>query len=255
MTTETDRPGNDEAPGPSAGLTRTSNWAAPVGRLEVGTVPTAALNLNVAGRRLAGPVQGFGQLWQKTYRIALSSGDVTPEQIIRTWKGHFAEFWPKGNRFYGPLTSLEPGEVAVLNLAMPGKMTLSTGVLVIYADDESFAFMTPEGHQFAAWITFSAYLDDPAPVIQVQSLMRASDPLYELSMPIVGHRMEDRFWVATLQALAARFGDADARVDMQRVCVDRRRQWRYARNIRQNAAIRTTIYRLTHPGAWFRHTP
>ena len=132
---------------------------------------------------------------------------MTPEAIIRTWKDHFGEFWPKGNRFYGPLTSLEPGEVAVLNLAMPGKMTLSTGVLVIYADDESFAFMTPEGHQFAAWITFSSYRDDPAPVIQVQALMRASDPLYELSMPIVGHRMEDRFWVATLQALAARFGD------------------------------------------------
>ena len=255
MTTETDQPGSDPAAATPADSTKASNWAAPVSRLEVGAVPTAALNLNVAGRRLAGPVQGFGQLWPKTYRVALSDADVTPEAIIRTWKDHFGEFWPKGNRFYGPLTSLEPGEVAVLNLAMPGKMTLSTGVLVIYADDESFAFMTPEGHQFAAWITFSSYRDDPAPVIQVQALMRASDPLYELSMPIVGHRMEDRFWVATLQALAARFGDRDATVEMQRVCVDRRRQWHYAGNIRQNAAIRTTLYKMTHPRTWFsRHT-
>ena len=251
MTTETGRPsGTPPEPSPSP-PPKASNWATPVARLEVGTIPTNALNLNVTGRRLAGPVQGFGQLWQKTYRVALSDADVTPETIIRTWKDHFGEFWPKGNRFYGPLTSLEPGEVAVLNLAMPGKMTLSTGVLVIYADDESFAFMTPEGHQFAAWITFSSYRDDPAAVIQVQALMRASDPLYELSMPIIGHRMEDRFWVATLQALAARFGDRDATVDMQRVCVDRRRQWRYAGNIRQNAAIRTTLYRITHPQAWF----
>ena len=255
MTTETGRPsGTPPEPTPSP-PPKASNWATPVARLEVGTIPTNALNLNVTGRRLAGPVQGFGQLWQKTYRVALSDADVTPEAIIRTWKDHFGEFWPKGNRFYGPLTSLEPGEVAVLNLAMPGKMTLSTGVLVIYADDESFAFMTPEGHQFAAWITFSSYRDDPAPVIQVQALMRASDPLYELSMPIVGHRMEDRFWVATLQALAARFGDRDATVDMQRVCVDRRRQWHYAGNIRQNAAIRTTLYKMTHPRTWFsRHT-
>ena len=251
MRTETDHPGSDLAEAPSGDPTRVSNWAAPVARLEVGTLPTSALNLNVAGRRLAGPVQGFGRLWQKTYRVALTDADVTPEAIIRTWKEHFGEFWPKGNRFYGPLTSLEPGEVAVLNLAMPGKMTLSTGVLVIYADDESFAFMTPEGHQFAAWITFSSYRDDPAPVIQVQALMRASDPLYELSMPIVGHRMEDQFWIATLRSLAARFGDNDAKVELQRVCVDRRRQWRYARNIRQNAAIRTTVYRVSHPRSWF----
>jgi hypothetical protein len=29
-------------------------------------------------------------------------------------------------------------------------------VLVIYADAESFTFMTPEGHALSAWITFSA---------------------------------------------------------------------------------------------------
>ena len=30
---------------------------------------------------------------------------------------------------------------------------MSTGVMVIYVDDESFTFMTPEGHAFSAWIT------------------------------------------------------------------------------------------------------
>ena len=28
--------------------------------------------------------------------------------------------------------------------------------MVIYADDESFSFMTPQGHMFAGMITFSA---------------------------------------------------------------------------------------------------
>jgi hypothetical protein len=166
---------------------------------------------------------------------------------------HFGDFWPKGNHFYGPLTSLQPGEVALLDLALPGKMTLSTGVLVIFADDESFAFMTPEGHQFASFITFSSFADDAVPVVQIQALLRASDPLYELSMPIVAQRTEDRFWNDTLQALAAHFGVTGTTVEMQRVCVDRRRQWRYAGNIRQNAAIRTTLHRLTHPKAWFHH--
>jgi len=257
MTTPTDGSNGDPTEStttaPPAAAPPASNWAAPVARLEVGAVPADALNFNVAGRRLAGPVQGFGQLWQKTYRVRLAGAEVTPQAVIRTWKEHFGEFWPKGNHFYGPLTSLAPGEVAVLNLALPGKMTLSTGVLVVYADDESFAFMTPEGHQFASLITFSSYAEDAGPVVQIQALLRASDPLYELSMPLVAHRTEDRFWNDTLQALAARFGVTEATVEMQRVCVDRRRQWRYAGNIRQNAAIRTALYTMTHPRAWFRH--
>ena len=253
MTIETGQPAGKSTEADPADAPKASNWAAPVGRLEVGTAPKDALNLNVAGRRLAGPVQGFGRLWQKTYRVRLTGADVTPQAVIRTWKDHFGDFWPAGNHFYGPLTSLEPGEVALLDLALPGKMTLSTGVLVIFADDVSFAFMTPEGHQFASFITFSCYADGAVPVVQIQALLRASDPLYELSMPIVAQRTEDRFWNETLKALAARFGVADSTVEMQRVCVDRRRQWRYAGNIRQNAAIRTTLHRLTHPWMLFRH--
>ena len=55
-----------------------------------------------------------------------------------------------------PLTGLAPGEVARIDMDMPGRVTLSTGVLVLYADDESFTLMTPQGHMFAGWITFSA---------------------------------------------------------------------------------------------------
>ena len=41
-------------------------------------------------------------------------------------------------------------------MTLPGKMKLSTGVMVLYADEESFTLMTPQGHMFAGWITFSA---------------------------------------------------------------------------------------------------
>ena len=41
-------------------------------------------------------------------------------------------------------------------MTLPGRMKLSTGVMVLYADDESFTLMTPQGHMFAGWITFSA---------------------------------------------------------------------------------------------------
>src|ERR1019366_7665602 len=172
---------------------------------------------------------------------------------IRIWKEHFGDFWTEGNHFYAPLTRLQPGEVVLLSLALPGKMTLSTGMLVIYADDESFAFMTPEGNPFASVITFSSYANAAVSVVQIQALLRASDPLYELSMPIMAQRSEDRFWNDTLQALAAHFGVTETTVEMQRGCVDRRRQWRYAGNIRHNAAIRTAFYKVSHPRTWFVH--
>ena len=35
-------------------------------------MPEGAANVNVQGRREVGALQGFGQLWQKTYRVRLS---------------------------------------------------------------------------------------------------------------------------------------------------------------------------------------
>ena len=242
--------------GPTAASARTrvaGGWSRPVDRLAVGSVPATALNLNVDGRRLVGPVQGFGQLWQKRYRVRLDGADVTPQQVVATWKAEFASFWPQGNRFYGPITSLEAGEVALLNLAMPGRQTLSTGVMVIYADDESFTFMTPEGHMFAAWITFSAAAEREATVVAIEVLLRANDPLYELSMGLGGHRVENAFWLATLRNLAARFG-VEGDPTFEQTCVDRRRQWRNARNIRYNAAVRSGVHTVTHPWLMFRRS-
>lgn len=229
-----------------------ANWSKPVDRLTVGAVPTRAINLNVAGRRLVGPVQGFGRLWQKRYRIRLVGAGTEPRDVIAAWKREFGSFWPRGNRFYGPITGIAPGEVALLNLAVPGHQTLSTGVMVIYADEESFTFMTPEGHMFAAWITFSAFRDGPTPVVQIEVLLRANDPIYEVSMGLFGHRQENAFWMATLHNLAGRFG-VDAEATLEQTLVDRNRQWRNAGNIRHNAAIRSAAWTATHPRHWLRH--
>ncbi len=209
--------------------------------------PADALNLNAAGRRVTGPVQGFGQLWQKTYWTALPGADISPTGLIALWKAEYASFWPRGSRFYGSLAGIKPGESALLNLGFGNATLLSTGILVMYADDESFTFMTPEGHGFAGWITFSAAEEDGVTVARITALIRASDPLYELGMPLAMHRMEDLTWERVLRALAARVGVPAASVHRTRVCVDRRRQWRRWSNIRQNSALRTLAYRAAHP--------
>lgn len=228
---------------------RQGQWAKPVGRLEVTGVPSSAMNLNVQGRQITSPLQGFGQMWQKTYRIKLiaprdprtgNAAKIT--DIVREWKANFPKFWPRGATFYGPLTEIQPGEVAVLNLKGPGGMPLSTGVIVIYADDEQFSFMTPEGHMFAGMITFSAYQEEEDMYAQVQALIRANDPIYEMSFRLgFGHKAEDEFWKATLQNLTQYFG-ASGIYEQRAVVVDPKVQWGQAGNIWQNAAIRTGIY-------------
>ena len=226
-----------------------ASWARKVDRLEVD--PRAGVRgTNVAGRRLTGPIQGFGKMWQKSYRMKAGT-EIAPEQAIATWREHFPEFWPKGNRFAGALTGINPGDVALLDLAIGGGVKLSTGVFVLYADAESFTLMTPQGHMFAGWITFSAEREGPQDggetVVQALVLMRANDPLYEIAMTFGGHAKEDKFWAATLTALGERLGLPNPAVDTKTTCVDTKRQWRHANNVWHNSMIRSVLQTIAAP--------
>ncbi len=225
-------------------------WAQQTAIFKVSRLPTGALDLNVAGRQGLGPLQGFGQMWQKVFRVRLKGVEVSPTEVVKTWKENFPKFWPKGNRFYTPLTGITPGEVAILQIA-PGGMPLSTGVMVLYADDESFTLMTPQGHVFAGWITFSAYEEDGCVVAQASMLIRANDPLYELAMRFGGHKAENTFWEHTLTSLAL-YHHVEAEVETNVTCLDNRVQWSQAKNIWQNAGLRTMLYTLTAPLRWLR---
>ena len=221
--------------------TSASGWAKPVDKLTMGATPAGAINLNVTGKQVTGPLKGFGQLWQKTYSVQLAGSDITPEALIKIWKAEFPNFWPDGNRFYGTVGQIEPGDVALLNISGPGGATISTGILVIFADAESFSFMTPQGHIFAGMITFSAHDEEGVTVAQIQALVRASDPLFELGCRVgIAHKGEDSFWHGTLRALAARFG-VNGTVQQRTTLVDPRMQWSEAGNVWHNAAIRTTV--------------
>jgi hypothetical protein len=222
------------------------NWAKPVSTLTVTDERDGAPNL-VEGKRLLSPVQGFGKMWQKTYTVRLDGATATPAEVISRWRENFPAFWPEGNDFYPPLTGLEPGEVGLIKAAGPGGMKFKTGVMVLYADDESFTLMTPEGHMFAGWITFSAFEQDGATVAQTQVLMRAQDPLSEMGLAMGGHRMENRFWEQTLRNLAAHLGCAEPEVTTAVTCVDKRRQWSRAKNVRHSVAIRSTLH-MMKPG-------
>jgi hypothetical protein len=222
------------------------NWARPASALHVGPLPPEAVNLNVDGRQVVGPLQGFGQLWQKSYRVRLAGCAATPAEVIAVWKARFPEFQPATNRFFPTVSGVAPGDVVLINASYQG-MPVQTGVMVIYADETSFTLMTPQGHPESGWITFSAWDEGGCTVCQVQSMARANDPIYELGFVLGGSAAQEAIWRHVLTALAAHFGVRGQPVGVSRQCVDPRLQWGQAGNLWHNAAIRSLAYALARP--------
>jgi hypothetical protein len=207
---------------------------------------TRVTNLEIDGVQVQGPREGFGSLWRKQYWVRMSGVPATPAKIIRTWREHFGDLWPEGNRFYGPFGSLDPGDIGLLKLEMPGGVELSSGVVVLDAKPESFTLITPEGHIFAGVITFSAFRSGGEPVAQIEIILRASDPVFEVGLRLFGHRQEDAFWQQVLSNLAAHFG-VDGKPEMNARMLDRGYQWSQARNITRNSLLRSAVFRSTAP--------
>jgi hypothetical protein len=221
------------------------NWATKVDRLAAPD-EKSKVGYNITGKKVTGPQQGFGRLWQRTYSTNLGS-TVGARALISDWKVNFGDYWPPGSVFHNSLTGIEPGAVTPIEVGIASHgPKLATGILVIYADEESFTFMTPEGHMFAGMITFSAEEDAGETRVEIKILIRPNDPIWELAWPVC-RRKEDEFWMGTLTNLAAHYGLADAKVAEETVCVDRKRLWSNWRNVWHNSGIRSGIHIVTTP--------
>ena len=62
-----------------------------------------------------------------------------------------------------------------------------------------------------------------------------------------GNRQNNRFWEATLRNLATDIGVAAPAVEVKVACIDGNRQWRYWRNVRNSATVRSARRTLTTP--------
>lgn len=231
-------------------------WSGPVKRIKITDAPAEAMNINMDGFQLTSPIQGFGQLWRKTFKVQLPAVNVTPAEVMDMWKKNFQRFQPPENTFYPSMAGIKPGEYMLIEgkvppfPGMPSFLPVATGVLVMYADDESFTVMTPEGHPEAGWNTFSVFQEEGTLVAQAESLCRPADPLYELFLRKLGSsKQQDKIWLHMLNNLAAFYG-VKSEATVQRDLLDSSVQWKYARNIWKNAAIRTMFYLMATPFRW-----
>lgn len=236
-----DRPGKIE----ECALPGSECWAPLSKKLAVPKMPKEAVNLNVHGRRTAGPLQGFGQLWEKTYSIDLADTKLAPEEIIATLKSNFPKFQPPQNHFYTSEAGVKAGEIVLINASTPGGM-VATGVLVLYASARSFTFITLQGHPEAGWVTFRSFQENNRTMMQVQGLARASDPLYEAAFRIVGSSLQEQIWTYLLESLAKHTG-SNSKVHLNKQCLDTSLQWPNFFNVFLNAQISSMAFGLTHP--------
>ncbi len=211
------------------------HWAKPVDRLHVeGAASEKAFN--VEGKRVAGPQQAFGSLWDRTFTVALGTA-IAAEALVADWKAHFGDFWPKNATFHATGT-IKAGDVTPLTTG-----GLSTGILVMYEDDTSFSYITPEGHMFGAMITFSARSEDAGTVAEIRMLVRPYDPVIQLMFPMVA-KVEADFWKQTLRNIAAKHGVAGAEPTEVTVCVDRLFIWRNWTNVFHGVLMSNVRHRL-----------
>jgi hypothetical protein len=127
-------------------------------------------------------------------------------------------------------------------------MSLATmGVFVLYADETSFTYMTPQGHIFSGWITFSAEDVAGTTVAQISLMIRTADPLVELGWRLGAGRGDDWMWRRTLKNVAASMGVERAPVETRVVCLDERCLWTNWRNIKHFAGFRTLAHGFRAP--------
>ena len=115
------------------------------------------------------------------------------------------------------------GETVLIRSSVGG-IPILTGVLVSYADDVSFTFMTPQGHPESGWVTFRVFKEANETVCQIQGLARANDPIYEIAFRLHGSKFQEQTWMHVLGSLAKHL-DVNGPATMKKRCIAPNLQW------------------------------
>ena len=93
----------------------------------------------------------------------------------------------------------------------------------------------------------SAYQEDGSTVAQIQSLARASEPIYGVGFRLFGSTQQEQIWTHVLSSLATRFGVRE-QVEPEKICFDPKLHWFRIGNVWHNASLRSIIYTVAAQG-------
>ena len=220
-----------------------AGWAPYIEKIKVTEKPEGAMIKNMDNHRLQPQINGFGKMWQKTFWLMIDKPELTPEDVIKKLMQNFVVFQIPENFFYPTSKGLAPGALVFIDSKTQGGI-VSTGVYVLYADTTSFTYITPQGHPEAGWITFSAKRQDGKIRLQIQGLVRASDPFYELAYALAGQAFQEKIWLNVLTQMAKHL-DIEDNGQMVKYKPDDNWQWGRAGNIWYNAQLRGLPFNIT----------
>lgn len=226
-----------------AGKQSDEGWAPFIEKINVTERPEGALVKNMHNRPVQGQIKGFGKMWQKTFWLMIDKPELTPADVINTLKQNFVAFQVPENFFYPTSKGLTPGALVFIDSATPGGV-VSTGIYVLYMDDTSFTYITPLGHPEAGWITFSAREEEGKIRLQIQGLVRASDPFFEIAYAIAGQAFQEKIWLNVLTQMAKHLGIED-NGQMVKYKPSNSFQWGKFGNIWYNAQLRSLPLNIT----------
>jgi anti-anti-sigma factor len=226
-----------------AGKQSDVGWAPYIERIGVTERPEGAMIKNMDNRRLQPQISGFGRMWQKTFWLMIDKPELTPKDVITKLMQNFVVFQIPENFFYPTSKGLSPGALVFIDSKTPGGI-VSTGIYVLYVDDTSFTYITPQGHPEAGWITFRAKEQEGKIRLQIQGLVRASDPFYEIAYAIAGQAFQEKIWLNVLTQMAKHLSIEDNGKMVKYKPAD---YWQWGRvgNIWYNAQLRTLPYNIT----------
>jgi hypothetical protein len=223
-------------------------------RLHVQNPPDEDFAANLDNKKVTNPSDGFGQLWERTYRVRLDGCTLSAAEVMANWKRNFPRYQPEENRFMPTEGGVTPGAIIYIGASLVPAAAVATeiksGVLVVAADDVSFTVKTPQGFPVSGHNTFSILEEKGKLIAQIRSVERTNDPLYEFGYRFLGGaRQQKKIWRYVLRALAESHG-VQAKVKTKRRLIDSHVQWRNIGNVWQNVAIRTLLRKVTAPFRW-----
>ena len=118
----------------------------------------------------------------KSWRCRVSNRNLV--EVIQIWKVNFTKFQPPCICFYAFSSGFAPDELLFINSSIPvmpgtpGLLPIPTDVMALYSDKNMFIGMTPEGQPESGWNTFGTSEEEGTTVAQIQSMTRATDPIY-----------------------------------------------------------------------------
>ncbi len=232
-------------------------WETPEGE-KAGREQVETAQANLAESHRTGTGDGFGPMVQRIFELPLLDDlgkalPVTARDAVSIWKDEFPTFWMKGNRFYKPFSGIKPGEVGLIKLATAGEAALvSTGIYIIHSDETSFIFRTLLGHPLSGTVAFSAQSERGLTSLRIKVRVRTSDPLYEFGRLLGVGKVEEYFWLHSIQAVGLRLGAESGMVHISNTILEPRLIWRNFGNIRWNAGLRSATQLALHPLRLFR---